>query len=302
MINALNWLYYTAQVFLGINDYQPNTEKFYEVEESKSYERVEYSVKDYSSYVHKVMGHYYKADNRKLAYVVHGYNDNCGYTKPIHKFFLKNGYDVLCIEMPGHGLSSGKRADIKRFSIYGEVYEELFKRIPKNYDYYQYYSHSTGSVGMIQLLLQEKSIPFDNVIFGAPLIRSYRWDMSRKLMGLLDPVINYFPVRRPSIVRDYYRELMIYDPSLNQWLPKNWFYQLQNWNNELIESAEKSSFPIKVIFAENDGVIDTEYNHRFLKSRFENASFHILNDSGHVFHNEIDKVRDNFFKELKGLL
>jgi len=276
---------------------------FYDIPEADSYQPYYYEVRDHLGGDHKIAAHLWSNQNTKLIFMVHGYVDNCGQIKPLERWFIKEGFDVLCLELPGHGNSSGKRADIASIEVYAHLYREILPQVfALKYDSISFYGHSTGNLGMIDYLLDQREHQFDKIIMATPLIRSYLWDLSRFGYKLSYWFLKKYP-RRPFFIRDpEYKELKKLDPHPISTVPAHWFYQLMVWNEALLKDTRTSEGPVHVIFAAEDTVIDFEFNKKFIEERFPNSTISVINDSDHLLHFQKDGVKKKFYEILKRTL
>ena len=227
--------------------------------------------------------------------MVHGYVDNCGQIKPLERWFLQEGFDVLCLELPGHGNSSGKRADIAEIGVYAEIYRDIFPKVFQlKYDSVSFYGHSTGNIGMIEYLLDGREHRFDKIIMATPLIRSYLWGLSRFGYNLSYWFLKSYP-RRPFFIQDpEYKKLKKLDPKPIRTVPAHWFYELMVWNEGLLRDERLSDEAVHVIFADADTVIDFEFNKKFIEERFSKSTISVISDSDHLLHYQKDVVKKKF--------
>lgn len=254
---------------------------------------------------YKVAIHYWKTANHlpsKLIFFVHGYGDNCAYVKPMHRWFIKNNFDVLCMELPGHGESSGNRADIKSFQDYGKTLKDVLASINlRNYNKTYFIGHSTGNVGVTQLLMEDESLPFDKVIMVAPLIRSYKWNLSIKTYKAFGKYLEHIPRRNMYKNTPEYIQLKKLDPAPITKLPTNWFGELIKWNDSLSKTSPVNA-EVFSIFGMEDKVIDWNFNSSFYAQLFPNGHVKLIEDAGHVFHYEKKEIKKSFFDILLNIL
>jgi alpha-beta hydrolase superfamily lysophospholipase len=111
--------------------------------------------------------HYKKAESRKLLTLVHGYTENCGYMKKLIEFFINQGFEVQCPELPGHGQSNGPKYDIDSFKTYERMANRFVENLSPQKDHY-FLAHSTGSVGITQYLKNKKQIHLKRLFFWHP--------------------------------------------------------------------------------------------------------------------------------------
>jgi alpha-beta hydrolase superfamily lysophospholipase len=276
---------------------------FYRIQEASSYRSHFYDVKDHLGGEHRIAAHHWSNNQKKLILLAHGYVDNCAYVKPLARWFLEQGLDVLCLEMPGHGNSSGKRADIEKMEVYADIYRVIFPKVFQlPYQAFSFFGHSTGNVGLIEYLLDGGDHRFDKIIMATPLIRSYLWGLSRFGHRLTHRFLKNYPRRNFSIKDPLHRELLRLDPHPIKSVPAHWFYQLMAWNQDLMKDQRISDEVVHVILAANDTVIDNKFNKKFMEKRFPRSSISVIQDSEHLLHFEREAVRARFYDLLSKIL
>lgn len=67
------------------------------------------------------------AESVGTVFVFHGYFDHAGIYRHLIRFLLELGYNVVVYDMPGHGLSSGKRTSITDFKQYQEALDRVLE-------------------------------------------------------------------------------------------------------------------------------------------------------------------------------
>lgn len=275
---------------------------FYEVKEAATYNKQIFEVNDERGELYKIAAHHYSNQNERLVFMAHGYGDNCAYMKPMTRWFLSEKYDVLCVELPGHGESSGTKADISHIEAYAEIYTHIFPRVGSGYASMIFFAHSTGNTGMIEFLLENRPHQFKKIIMVAPLVRSYLWELSLFSHNMLGHFLSKLP-RRPSMIKNKeFKELKAQDPSPIKKVPTHWFQQLVNWNKKLENDGRRSLTEMEVIFATKDTVIDYEFNESFIKSRFPNAQIQSIKGSDHLIFWEEEPYPTQLFEMLKKAL
>jgi len=276
---------------------------FYAVENAKHARSYFYQVEDRFLKIHDIAAHRWSNNKQKLAVLSHGYLDNCAYFKPMVRWFLDQDYDVLCLELPGHGKSSGQRADISSMLVYEDV---LLFTLPKifelNYEEFVFFGHSTGNVGITEYLLNKQPHQFEHIVLAAPLIRSYMWDISVFTYRAFGGLFKRIPRRTLHDDKPEYTALTALDPHLIKSAPTTWFDALIDWNRNLENDDRVSSETITVFFAEQDTVIDTEYDRAFYAQHFPNADIIIIPGADHMLHYEEPPIRNAFFTQLKNAL
>lgn len=252
---------------------------------------------------YQIMTHDYSNNNKKHIFMSHGYLDNCAYSISVIKFFLSQGYDVTCFELPGHGESSGRRGDIDSFHTYGIIIKKLVGlKDLKKYEHNIFYAHSTGNSGMIDLLIKGEKLPFDKYIMASPLIQSYLYGLSSFAIGTLGRLLPYVPRKYRNKNNSDYRTILSQDPRPINWLPLNWARRHIDWNNRIKLSSLESDLELNLIFATNDTVINTEYNKNFLLERFPKSKVFMIQNSGHHYYFQKPEITESFFQTLHDIL
>ncbi|SMF41075.1 Lysophospholipase, alpha-beta hydrolase superfamily [Alteromonadaceae bacterium Bs31] len=275
----------------------------YGIDSASQYTPLFFELVDRHEQTHTIAAHHWRKPSKKLAVLAHGYLDNCGYLKPVNRWFLQQKFDVICVELPGHGNSSGARADIDDMLVYFDVYKSIFPKLfEMDYQAFVFFAHSAGNVGMTEYLLDQNPHQFDHIFMAAPLIRSKHWELSVFAYNAAHEFVSSVPRRTQHKDIPEYQALLKHDPSPIKWSPLNWFASLQRWNTSLENDKRIAKDKITVMFAEDDSVIDTEFNKAFIEKRFPNAEIHVFEGSDHMLHYEEEAIRDNFFKTIENRL
>lgn len=277
--------------------------EFYQISEARTYQSYFYNVVVEANQEHKVAAHLWSNNQKNLIVMAHGYTDNCGYVKPLLRWFLTQNYDVLCLELPGHGMSSGKRADISKIEVYYELYRDIFPQIfLLNYHSVTFYGHSTGNIGMIEYLLNNHDNRFDKIIMATPLIRSFLWKLSLFGHRLTKKFLKRLPKRGFHTENPEYKKLTKLDPYPLKSIPTHWYNELVIWNDKLLVDQRISQQKIYSIFATKDTVIDYKFNKHFITEKFPNAQMTIIEDSDHNLHYQKKAVTKVFYEKLSDIL
>ena len=127
-------------------------------------------------------GHVYEpAEYRGTVILLHGYLNHCGQFRHLVRRLLDEGYAVAMYDMPGHGLSTGRRAVIEDFSQYtdtlGDFADVVGGLVHGPYDLIGF---STGGTVVMDWMLM-RDARFRRVVLAGPLVRSPAG--SRRLRG-----------------------------------------------------------------------------------------------------------------------
>lgn len=239
---------------------------------------------------------YLKKPSKKLLTLIHGYAESCSYNKVIISHFLNKGFEVQCIEMPGHGTSDGARYEIDSFHTYKSMIKEVLKHLSKRKLHY-FLSHSTGSVGFTQHLKEKHLNPFQKVIFLAPLTRNAYWNLARPAAFILSPFINRVGRLNHKRDPDYFLAKKS-DPKYYDYLPLQWFRELTKYYDSLSHKTISQTKNFLIIYGTDDEVIDWKNSLQFHKTWFPEAQFKTIEKGTHHLFFNSDMIRSNLFKTI----
>ncbi|MHC4292311.1 MAG: alpha/beta hydrolase, partial [Planctomycetota bacterium] len=87
--------------------------------------------------------------------LLHGYLNHTGQFKNLIPFLLENQYAVAVFDLPGHGLSSGRQAEIDSFDQYITSTQDFIQIIKDRLDGpFHAVGFSTGAAILIEMLLE----------------------------------------------------------------------------------------------------------------------------------------------------
>jgi len=104
---------------------------------------------------------------------VHGYSEHSGRYSHFAEFLNERKWDVCFLDLPGHGLSDGRRANIDRFSDYIESFQSFFAAVESKLSSPPrvLFGHSLGGLVVIRVLqVLGKSLPFNKAVLSSPLL------------------------------------------------------------------------------------------------------------------------------------
>lgn len=220
-------------------------------------------------------------------YLIHGYLEHGPLRMPIIQFLLEEGWEAIAIDLPGHGLSSGRRGHIDNFSTYSASLETVLQAEAREGPLAMI-AHSTGcATTMLHAI--EYGTPFKFAIFEAPLVRTFLWKPSIVAIKFFEGAISSLPGRN-IIPRSYdLRRQLEEDPFYIRRAPISWFHALEDYVART-ESWESVPGNYLLIQGEKDTVVDREYNIPFLAEHLAQSTIvmipggnhHLLRDEGEV--------------------
>ncbi|MGE3724196.1 MAG: alpha/beta hydrolase [Candidatus Sericytochromatia bacterium] len=253
----------------------------------------------------KIFVQYFRPDHperpRGTIFLTHGYFVHAGIQHYAVKEFLGLGYAVLTIDLPGHGLSTGKQADISQFSDYTDTFQAVTEFAQNQVPHpLLAVGHSTGAAGIWSYLLRTPDHPFQAVVLAAPLVRSHLWELS--LAGFT--VGQAFLTELPRIVRSTtsdpdFMDFVQRDPLQYFNTPVNWVRALITWNEQVVESFPPSQLPTLIVQGDRDEVVDWKFNLPFLKRKFPKAQIQMVNGASHDLFWENAQLRQDIFARIR---
>jgi alpha-beta hydrolase superfamily lysophospholipase len=201
---------------------------------------------------------------------LHGYMDHSGGYARFFAELLRRGYAVYALDLPGHGLSEGRMADIGDFKEYGLAAAALAGAAASDgADPGTLYAagHSAGCAAWL-VYLSEHDNPFRQILFGAPLVRSSWWKMVKLGVGLAAWTGGSLPHSNgPRTRKDVYPYPFEIDPLNPPSFPLSWAKALIAWNKENPGYGPYAG-DLTIIQGEADAVVDWRYNLGYLSQRF----------------------------------
>ncbi len=222
--------------------------------------------------------------------VVHGYFDHSAMMLNCIRTCVENGFTAAAIDLPGHGLSSGKRASIQDFLDYALILDQFTifcnQHLPKPF---HFIGHSTGCAAALEWmhtpeLVNSKCI--EKIILLAPLIYSRGQILSQIMRKILKSKVNeissfYYPTTsNPAF--DAFRKN---DPLRPSKFPLDWFDAEVKWNLRMKKRGLLDR-ELLVIQGNKDRVVDWKYNIRFLSKKVRKTNICYVKDARHQLHNE----------------
>ncbi len=232
--------------------------------------------------------------------IVHGYLDHHGLYQHLIRYGLQRGLNVLCFDLPGHGLSSGIRASIDSFERYQTVLQTLLGQLA---DWQlarplHLLGQSTGGAIINQYLLQQRPQIDGQIVLLAPLVRPARWHWVSLAHTLLSPW-------KAAVPRDFSPNST--DPAFNAFLPSDplqsrvicsaWVGALKRWLPQFQTLAPADYRPL-LIQGQQDNSVDWHYNLRLLAQKFPRHPLLLIPAARHQLANESAAIRSQYLDWL----
>ena len=250
-----------------------------------------------------------EGDSKGTIVTMHGYFVHTGLLVHLIKPLLDQAYTVVAIDLPGHGLSGGSRANIDDFGMYSQVLAGVTEKIQSLPKPWYLVGHSTGGAGIWEYVLKNRNHPYHQVVLAAPLVRSAYWELSLFGFYLGQGWLNELPrILKPTSSDPSFVEMVRKDPLQCPTAPIQWVRALIEWNEKVVESYPPSQTPLLIIQGTEDTVVEWRYNIPFLQRKFPQSQVSYLEGAQHDLLWEAPPIRQkvfdqilNFWGSIKGL-
>ncbi len=253
----------------------------------------------------KVTCHWWRAENsRGTVCFAPGLFDHAGLFTGLFKHLVEQGFDVLCLEMPGHGLSSGEHCAIDSFATYAAIWQAFFAQYqPLLTQPLMGVGQSTGCAALTEWVLNAGAATyFTRLVFLAPLVRPNHWRRVNLTIILLGKILKKITRASPENSHDAQFNLLLEQDVLQaKFLSASWVLALKKWIANFRE-LPTSSVPLLIIQGTGDQVVDWQFNLDALRAHFQAAQVRYLEGAMHHLVNETDLYRRDLFAQASQFL
>lgn len=242
------------------------------------------------------------AESVGTVFVFHGYFDHAGIYRHLIRFLLELGYNVVVYDMPGHGLSSGKRTSITDFKQYQEALDRVLEICDGQLTGpYHAVGQSTGAAVLIDRMSGvPKNDLFDRVVLLAPLVRPAGWAGVQLLHSAVSP---FFEVWRRSFSVNstdlHFTEfLKKEDPLQSKTLSVDWVGALKKWVRT-IETRASISKSVSVVQGTADRTVEWRHNISVVCRLFKQVKVNYIEGGHHHLVNESEEKRKQVFRAIQ---
>lgn len=232
----------------------------------------------------------------------HGYYDHLGLYGHLLRWALQMGFAVLGCDLPGHGLSSGRRASIGEFAEYQNVLQAVFllaERLDLPTPWHLAGQSTGGAILLDHLLTGTPRAEEGETILLAPLVRPRAWHWSLLSYRLLSPFAESIPRRFYANSHDeaFIDFVQNRDPLQPQMLPTAWVGALSRWIPR-IEATPRSARRPLVVQGQADRTVDWRHNLEVLQEKFVAPELILLPEGRHHLVNEREDLRRYYLDRL----
>ncbi|HNY30226.1 MAG TPA: alpha/beta fold hydrolase [Fibrobacteria bacterium] len=243
------------------------------------------------------------ADARATVFLVHGFYNHSGTWSPHIRRWTAQGLAVVAFDLPGHGLSDGRRMDIDSVPEYAmaleAVEDSLRNRVPLPW---MVVGHSLGGTVVLERGTRPE-YPYARSILLAPLVRYADWSkigIALPLVGLTTDHVERKRDIHSSSDTAFLRTLLT-DP-LEGWRTGiSWLRAIRRWN-ERIDTARWAISRWTLLQGDLDGTIDVDYQARWFPRHFPDLPTLRFPAARHHLHNESAPEGDRVRASLDSIL
>jgi alpha-beta hydrolase superfamily lysophospholipase len=236
--------------------------------------------------------------------IVHGYMDHTGLFRHLIEHLIQCQLNVICFDLPGHGLSAGAPGFVSDYAEYVSALEKVIAVSQSMFDGpVQAIGQSMGGAILLKHLMAQnhgQQYPFTRVNLLAPLLEPHGWSLKRRLF-LLTKGFRQFSKRqfRPSSYDQAFLQFVKQqDPFQPKLVPMAWVAALDKWIMEF-NAFGGSDRPINLIQGSGDKTLNWQHNLQQFQHRLSRLEVQLIEQANHHLVNEIGPLRQQIFAALK---
>lgn len=243
--------------------------------------------------------HWRMTKSRGYVLLVHGLFDHVGLFLPLVRHLLEQGYSVVALDLPGHGLSDGEPTAIDSFDQYRDALLDaltFFAPLTAPLPIYGV-GQSTGAAALmsVEFYWHRQNTPsaFERLVFLGPLVRPRQWraaSWAYRLIGRWVKVIGRDFSVANSHDNEFHNFLKSYDPLQARQLSTRWVGALKHWVDGFAAQPVVDT-PLLVVQGTGDMVVDWQANVPLIKAHFSCVQVNVIEGAKHHLANEADPWR-----------
>ncbi|SES32242.1 alpha/beta hydrolase [Salipaludibacillus aurantiacus] len=244
-----------------------------------------------------------KKEPKGTVYFVHGYLDHTGGMSRTVNYLLAHGYEVVTLDLPGHGFSQGESGTVASFEEYIQAvrggYELVSKSLKK--EWIIGLGHSTGGAILFHAASEEK-IRLEKLVLVAPLYHPYQWNLVKGSLKMMGKFIRKQKRRFKKNSNDHlYQSFIKKDPLQVQWLKSDWLTAMEKWQQQII-TCPVLNIPVYFLQGEKDTTVDWKENVAFYLKKCTRIQVVYFPGGRHQLLNEREGIRNLVHKRILSFL
>ncbi|WP_280771885.1 alpha/beta fold hydrolase [Salipaludibacillus daqingensis] len=244
-----------------------------------------------------------KEKSKGMVLFVHGYLDHSGGLSRTVNELLANGYDVVTLDLPGHGFSQGESGTVATFDKYVDAVEIGYQFICDMFMPTKLFGvgHSTGGAILFHAVSEEK-VELKRLVLVAPLYFPFRWNLVKGAIRMVGKVIPKQKRRFKKNSHDQaYQKFIKQDPLQVKWLKTDWLRAMEEWHKHIIYCSTLKT-PVYFIQGGKDTTVDYKKNVLFYKQKCHHLQIAFFPAGRHQLLNEHDEIRHLVYERMTSFL
>ncbi len=243
------------------------------------------------------------AKPRALIILVHGLGEHIQRYRSWADRFVKNGICFEGVDLPGHGLSDGKKGHIRSYSLTDEMIDKLLDELGKSYPGIPaiLYGHSLGGGIVLDYLVRKNSRFIGGIVTSPWLKLSFEPDKSKvKMAGVMKNILPGL-IQKSGLVVEHIShdndvvEAYRNDPLVHDKISLSLFHSAMSAASNALRNAGHLKLPVLLLHGSDDQICSPQGTKEFA-SATKMAEFMILNGGFHELHNE--PFKDEVFRQI----
>ena len=257
---------------------------------------------------YKIHYHYYPAkDNNVIIILVHGHGEHLGrYAEWAEKFKPFN-YTICSIDLPGHGLSSGKKGHISKYDDYYDILDRFMIQIKEDFPNRPIllYGHSMGGNIAVNYCLERlpsiKALLLSSPWFELAIKPNVFRFWLAKIIYKIFPSLGDRTRLNPNFISRIPEEVQKYknDPLIHDCITPGLFIPMFFKGIKAKKSGKKITIPTLVFHGSGDQLISSKASFEFSESN-EKINFQNYENGYHELHHDLcrDELHNNILDWL----
>jgi acylglycerol lipase len=230
---------------------------------------------------------------RAFIILVHGIGEHSRRYTYWAELFSAEGIGFISVDLPGHGKSDGKRGQIKKYSIFGEMIDTLIEITDKTYPSVPIfvYGHSFGGGIVLDYILRNRpgikgaivTSPWLRLAFEPSRIkRSLAGLMKNIIPDLTQPtglIVSYISHDK-EVIESYKNDPLVHDK-----ISINLFHGAMASGRYSLTNASTLTIPLLILHGKDDLITSPEASREFAE-KSSLAELKLWDGGYHELHNE----------------
>ncbi|TPE70330.1 alpha/beta hydrolase [Halalkalibacterium halodurans] len=238
--------------------------------------------------------------NNDIILLLHGYMDHSLTSARLINRLISEGFEVVALDWPGHGLSKGETYHIQSFRQYNTIFLQLVQDMIERWgsDRIHLIAHSTGAGVVLDGLTNNlKEMPTGGIVLTSPLIKL----PSHRIGKLFLPFVRKWRKQVRRIYRTnssdpLFMKAIEEDPLQHEVIPLTWFDAYLQWHEDMRRRAKCSAENVTILQGTRDTTVHWKTNMKWLAETLPSAERILIDGGGHHLWNEGDLIRELVFR------